>query len=730
MDYVLNLNMPKINLSKLILFLFFTTTNLMMAQSQEKERVLVVVEKVRGSVGFYDDYGNLIKRLKIGELPHEMVFTPDRKTAFITNNGSFRYVDEVEGGSTVSMVNLVDMTLMEDIRLGDYRRPHGISYDADSRLLAVGVENPDKVLIINPWRNEIVSEYDNHGKTPHMITLSRGAKFAFVSNVQSSNLAIIDLKKNTTDVVNVGYKPQQSVYSEKSKRLYVGCDDYIAVVDTEAKVMIGKIGRGANRMELIHNDSLLVYSSTQRGFGFASTTTWEEICHLDIPYKPYSLHVSSDKNYAYLSAEEQNLIYIASVNKMKIIRKIKVEEGTNPDPVMDIFVNTRKIQKPSEIKRKLPGFNRIVADTGFRKGYQVKTADINGDLKPDIIAVSDRLPEVYWYENPGWEKHLITNKSYRNIDIAPKDIDGDGDVDLAFATRFDLKKPEEGGYIYWLENPENNVDPWETYFIDSIPTSHRIRWADLDGEGREELLNVPLIGFGAREPDYDKPALIRGYQIPDGPKWQAWPQIHLSDHLHMIHGVTVLRWDPDLQDDFLTASFEGITLFRSEAGQHPYIRKGINLTTGKQGSRPGTGSSEIVRGKLQYSKPFLATIEAWHGNEVVVYFPESKANGSWKRQVIDNSFVDGHAIVCADLNFDGNDEIIAGFRGEPFHLYIYSYHPENHSWQRQLLDNGGMSAAGLAIFDFNADGFPDIVSIGSATGNVVIYENLGYQTHN
>lgn len=158
---------------------------------QDKERVLVVVEKVMGSVGFYDEYGSLINRLKIGELPHEMVFTPDRKTAFVTRNGSFRFTDRVEGGNSVSVIDLEEMTLSDDILLGNYRRPHGISYDEESRLLAVGVENPDKVLIIDPWNNTLVSEHDNHGKTPHMVTLSPGAKYLFMSNVQSSNLAIV-----------------------------------------------------------------------------------------------------------------------------------------------------------------------------------------------------------------------------------------------------------------------------------------------------------------------------------------------------------------------------------------------------------------------------------------------------------------------------------------------------------------------------------------------------------
>ena len=690
---------------------------------QEKEHVLVVVEKVAGSVGFYSEQGSHLLSLPVGEFPHEMIFTPDRKRAYITNNGSLRYTDEVQGGNTVSVVNLEKMKLEKPLDLGRYHRPHAICYDEVSGLLAVGVENPDRLLILDPVKGEILADYDNQGKTPHMVTLSPGAEYAYISNVQSGNVAILNLKTNTVKVVPVGYKPQQSVLSADGRYLYVACDDYIAVIDVRNKMLAGTIGRGANRLQLVKNDSLLVYASTKRGFGFADPHTWKVIFHLDIPYKPFSLRVSSDSRYLYLAAEEQNLIYVASLDKMKIVNQIKVPWGTNPDVVMDLWVEKNSLPAPAA-GSSFPEFKRIVIDPDLKKGYQVKTADLNGDLKMDIIALSDRLPEVYWYENPTWEKHLVTSQSTRNIDLAPYDIDGDGDVDLALATRFDLSKSREGGYVYWLENPGNSAGEWRARLIDSIPTSHRIRWADMDGDGRKELILVPLVGYGAEAPAYREPATIQGYFIPQGPRWQPWEEIRIDQRLRMIHGIEVVRWDDDIREDFLTASFEGLTLFRSCCEPDRCKWEIINLAAGQQADPVIHGAGEVSRGFLNHTEPFLAAIEPWHGNEVVVYMPAEEGTGPWKRRVIDDSFDDGHAVQCADLDFDGNDEVIAGQRGSPFNLFIYRFVPEDHSWRRIPLDMGGMSAAGLEVFDYNDDGFPDVVACGSATGNVVLYENL------
>ncbi len=46
-------------------------------------------------------------------------------------------------------------------------------------------------------------------------------------------------------------------------------------------------------------------------------------------------------------------------------------------------------------------FDRVVVDNNFPDGYQVEVADVNGDRKPDIIALGGST--CTWYENPTWK---------------------------------------------------------------------------------------------------------------------------------------------------------------------------------------------------------------------------------------------------------------------------------------------------------------------------------------
>jgi len=352
--------------------------------------------------------------------------------------------------------------------------------------------------------------------------------------------------------------------------------------------------------------------------------------------------------------------------------------------------------------------------TDLRGGYQVVVADLNHDGKPDLIAVASGMKELIWFENPGWQRHVIVGNISNPINCAAWDIDGDGIPEIALAHEFSNDPAKSIGIVSLLKHKGDPSQPWEMIEIDRLPTSHRLRWLDIDGNGKKVLVNAPLAGAQVTLPDY-KGAVPVVFYRPG-----TWKREYISRELEgVLHAILVTDWNADGKEDLLTASFLGVDLFNY--GKNKQWAR-TRILPGSPDPWPRSGSSEIAVGKVGRDR-FLCTIEPWHGNQVVTYHQQGK---DWKRDVIDASLNDGHVLLTADLNQDGRDEIIGGYRGQGRSVYIYSAEDSAGArWSRQTLDDGGMSAAGCAVADLNGDGRPDVACIGTATANLKWYENLG-----
>jgi hypothetical protein len=381
-----------------------------------------------------------------------------------------------------------------------------------------------------------------------------------------------------------------------------------------------------------------------------------------------------------------------------------------------------------------PHFRVQEIETGLKVGYAVLLADLNGDGKKDIIVVD--TTRVVWYENPTWKRRTIIESVTRpdNVCIDAYDIDGDGQLDLALGAGWKGLSSKAEGTLQWLKRGPSLEGPWTVHPIDTEPSIHRIRFVDLDGTGKPALVVAPLLGRGSTSKNNwtdGSPVRLSAYRIPKDPARDRWVPEILDQSLHVVHNFWPIPAARGQGMDVLTASYEGVSLLAHD-GPGKWTRR--HLGEGNQANAKGNrGSSEIKQGTLKGGRKFLATIEPWHGNQVVVYTPPADPTQLWQRHVLDDKLKWGHAVWCADLDGDRNDELIIGVRDdlsqnptERRGVRIYKALDERGTrWARHLVDPGGVAVEDMAAADLDNDGRIDIVAVGRQTGNVRVYWNEG-----
>ncbi len=261
--------------------------------------------------------------------------------------------------------------------------------------------------------------------------------------------------------------------------------------------------------------------------------------------------------------------------------------------------------------------------------------DVNGDGKPDIIAAQEH--RILWFENPTWEMHTLADNTLGQnyVCIAAHDIDGDGKLDLAVGSQWRPADRKTGGVIHWMRRSEaTGRSLWKSFPIAEEPTTHRMRWIDVTGDGKPELLVAPLHGRAIGDQPADQPLRLLVFTPPAKPESDPWPVTVASNTLHVMHNLAPLAWKGHSAEAFASAAREGLHLHRREPGG---AWKQDLLGQGNPG--------EIKFGKLGGDR-VAATIQPWHGNGVVIYRETQQL--PWKREVLDESLEEGHGIVWAD----------------------------------------------------------------------------------
>jgi hypothetical protein len=285
----------------------------------------------------------------------------------------------------------------------------------------------------------------------------------------------------------------------------------------------------------------------------------------------------------------------------------------------------------------------------------------------------------------------------------PLDVDGDGRIDLITSGWF-VKK------LSWWRNPGAN-GPWIEKTIDSGYPIEFTFLVDLNNTGRKEEI-LPQFG--------DEKAPLAWYERSHGEVMK-----HIVSDRSYGHGIGVGDVNGDGRNDILTP--QGWL----EAPPDP---KSANWKFHADWNFTSLGFIYVadVNGD---GRPDIVTSMA---HDYGIFWLEKKADGSWEKHVIDDSWSQAHAMTMIDLRGNGNLGLLTGKRymahnghdpGEREPLGIYWYERmavpggKNFEWVRHLIDYGGRAGGGIQIPVADIDGDGDLDFVVAGKSGLFLYEN-------
>ena len=202
--------------------------------------------------------------------------------------------------------------------------------------------------------------------------------------------------------------------------------------------------------------------------------------------------------------------------------------------------------------------------TGLRGGYQVVIADLNHDGRPDLIALASGMPELVWFENPGWERHVIAGGfTQHDQPRGSREWARRRHSRYRARQRFLERSRQKRGRGQRVEHNGDPREPWTITEIDRLTTSHRIRTADMDGSGKRIVIDAAADwgqGGAARISRPDAAGFLSPRRVET--RRQSRPE-----NFGLVHGLYIVDWDGDGRDEILTCRLRGNSSFQAWQGR-------------------------------------------------------------------------------------------------------------------------------------------------------------------
>lgn len=307
--------------------------------------ILAVVNKGEESLSLINvASGAQIAKLKTGLHPQEVAFSPDGKTALVSNMGR----GQQQPSRTLTIVDIATAKVTGEIDLAEHGAPHGIEFIDGNRALITS-HATDSLVLVDVAQRKVVKAVSSGGKGTHLAVVDPGRKVAYAANVFTGDISILDLASFTIRKrIPCETRAEGVSVSPDGKWVAVGNmgADTVSIIDAQKEEVVTTL-RGVKvpiRTFFTSDSQRMLVSCAGTGeFAVFSVEGWKETSriklqgHADLTIKGGEFPIPM--NFARRAAAKE--IFVAIINAdavvridektMKIVQVYKA--GTLPDGI-------------------------------------------------------------------------------------------------------------------------------------------------------------------------------------------------------------------------------------------------------------------------------------------------------------------------------------------------------------------------------------------------------------
>jgi YVTN family beta-propeller protein len=328
---------------------FFFMMLTLSTQSNESG-TLLVLNKSDNTVSLIDlQTRQAVATIPTGFGPHEVAVSADGLIAVIGNYGA-----STRPGNSLSVIDIREKRKIRDIDLRSFQRPHGIEWTTSASIVCVTVEGNRSLLLVDIQSGEIITSIATEQDVSHMVALTLNSARAFVANIGSGTVTVIDLqeKKKVSDIAT-GAGAEGICITPDGKEIWVTnrAANTVSIIEAKTLSVVSTLESKdfPIRAKITPNGAFALISNARSGdisvfdvkkrvevrripMGFSAVNDVDTRLFGDrfgTSPVPIGILISPDGHYAYVANSNADLVTVIDLREWKIIGRIAT--GKEPD---------------------------------------------------------------------------------------------------------------------------------------------------------------------------------------------------------------------------------------------------------------------------------------------------------------------------------------------------------------------------------------------------------------